>query len=95
MLFSGINLITIPASELQFIHHLRTPGIISSSPVSPPDCHLLFTDLTGEFLMKVGPLETGLGKAGVETLFGLRLTLQGIENTLISEDCRVLFLALC
>jgi hypothetical protein len=55
-------------------HHLRTPGIVSS-PSSPPERRFRFPILTGELLTNVGPLETGLGKAGVEVLFVLKLSL--------------------
>ena len=51
-------------------HHFRTPGI-PSSPSSPPECLFLPPNLIGELFTKVGPLEAGLAKAGVETLFDL------------------------
>ena len=54
-------------------HHLGLiPGIFSPSSASPPECRFLPTPpLTGEFPTKVGPLDTGLPKAGVEVLFVL------------------------
>lgn len=59
-----------PANARRNQHqNLRIPGILS--PSSPPECRFLLIALTGELLTNVGPLETGLGKAGVEILFDL------------------------
>jgi hypothetical protein len=49
--------------------NLLIPGILS--PSSPPECRFLLTAFKGELFTNVGPLETGLGRPGVEVLFDL------------------------
>jgi hypothetical protein len=59
------------APPCRTVHHFRTPGIASSrSP--PPECLFLPPNLIGELFTKVGPLEAGRTKAGVETLLDLQ-----------------------
>jgi hypothetical protein len=75
---------------LSLSHHLgRIPGIPSFSP-SPPEYR--FAGFTGELFTNVGPLEAGLGNAGVEVLFDLQsaYTQQSPYIPLLGLSCLIL-----